>query len=180
MSPHKDNEELVDYYDESGAVIGYCTRKEADDRNLIYPNVIVFVFTPDKRVWIQKRSLSKRHFPGLWDTSACGALAHDEEPAAAANRELQEEMGITAEMHFVKKFLNQFPSEDKQTTYSRMSHIFIGVSSETPAGNDEVEAVAAFEIDELLQEIKQNPDDFVPSFDIEFESAARAYEELIA
>lgn len=173
-----DEDEFVDYYDESGVIIGYCARQEADDRNLIYPNVIVFVFTPDGRVWIQKRSLSKRHFPGLWDTSACGALAHEEDPAAAAARELQEEMGIKADMHFVEKFLNRFPSDDKQTTYARMSHIFIGISGETPTGNDEVEAVAAFEVDELLQEIQQHPENFVPSFDIEFEKAAAAYAKL--
>lgn len=172
-----ESEELVDYY-ESGTIIGICSRKEADDRNLTYPNVIVFIFTPDKRVWIQKRSLSKRHYPGLWDTSACGALAHGEEPIAAAERELFEEMGIKSELSFIEKFLNTFASEDGKSTHSRMSYIFAGMSDETPSGNDEVEAVAAFEIDELLQETEAHPEDFVPSFDIEIRKALSYYQSL--
>lgn len=173
-----DSEEYVDYYDESGNIAGFCTRSEADERNLTYPNVIVFIFTADKRVWIQKRSLSKQHYPGLWDTSACGGVAHTEEPELAAKRELLEEMGIESDLHFVEKFLNTFPSEEGSTTRSRMSYIFIGLSEVTPTGNDEVEAVAVFEVDELLQETKLHPEDFVPSFDIEFEKAVTAYELL--
>lgn len=172
-----ESEELVDYYDDSGQIAGFCTRQEADDRNLTYPNVIVFVFTADGRVWIQKRSLGKRHYPGAWDTSACGALEHNEDPKVAAERELQEEMGISANLLFVEKFLNIFPAEDGVTKRQRMSHIFIGTTDEIPEGNDEVEAVAAFEIDELVQETVKHPEDFVPSFDIELEKAVAAYKQ---
>jgi isopentenyldiphosphate isomerase len=169
------HEELVDYYNESGEVIGTCTRHEADENNYIYPNVIVFLFTHDSRVWIQKRSLTKRHFPGIWDTSACGALAHGEDPLIAAARELEEEMSVQSELTFVEKFLNTFPSEDGTKTYSRISYIFVGVSKDTPKGNHEVEAVAAFDIDQLLVEAAAKPGDFVPSFKLELDKALVGY-----
>lgn len=174
----KKNEEYVDYYNEKGEVIGYCTRAEADLKNYIYPNSIVFVFTPDGRIWIQKRSLTKSHYPGMWDTSACGAIAHNEDPRVAAERELKEEMGIDCSLEFADKFLNTFRGEGDQLTRSRMSHIFIGISDQAPEGNHEVEAVAAFTISELLAEIKQNPQDFMPSFDIELDMALKKYEAL--
>ncbi len=169
-------EELVDYYDVDGNIIGFCTRQEADDRNLTYPNVIVFIFSSVKRVWIQKRALTKRHYPGLWDTSACGALAHLEDPKAAAERELFEEMQVTSDLQFVEKFLNVFPSEDGNEARSRMSYLYFGICDETPAGNHEVEAVAAFDISQLKTELSAKPADFVPSFDIEFLKALKAYE----
>lgn len=175
---NNDTKELVDYFDKSGSIIGTCTRKEADDNNYIYPNVIVFIFTPDGRVWIQKRSLQKRHYPGIWDTSACGALAHDENPKIAAQRELMEEMNIACELTLVEKFINVFPSEDKSFERSRMSFIFIGTSDKIPSGNEEVEAVAAWDIEDLLEEITKNPDGFVPSFDIEIEKALKGYDKL--
>jgi len=171
-------DELVDYYNEQGEVIGFCSRDEADTKNYIYPNVLVFVFTGDKKVWIQKRSLSKRHYPGLWDPSACGALAHNEDARTAAERELLEEMGIACNLTFVEKFLQSFPGEDDQITRSRMSYLFIGISDKTPKGKDEVEAVAAFDSEDLLKEAKIRPEDFVPSFEVEFQKALKGYKSI--
>jgi isopentenyldiphosphate isomerase len=173
-----DDEELVDYYNQEGEIIGFCSRIEADTKNYIYPNAIIFIFTRDKKVWIQKRSLHKRHYAGLWDVSACGAIAHGEDPKTAAKRELEEEMQIKCELEFVEKFLNVFPGEADQVTRSRMSHLYIGITDQTPEGNDEVEAIAAFEADELKEEIRLRPEDFVPSFDIEFLKALKVYEIL--
>lgn len=172
------DEELVDYYDADGNVIGFCTRREADDKNYTYPNAIVFVFTTKQQVWVQRRSFNKRHYPGLWDPSACGALAHGEDPVLAAQRELQEEIGLACDLTFVEAFLNTFPSEDGTETRSRMSHLFIGTCDDTPEWNDEVDAVAAWGIDELLAELAKNPQDFVPSFDVEIEKAVAAYAKL--
>jgi len=170
--------ELVDYYNDAGDIIGFCSRDEADLKNLIYPNVIVFVFTTDKRVWIQKRSMSKSHYPGIWDTSACGALEHDENPLAAALRELKEEIGLNCPLTFVERFLNIFPSEDGSETRRRMSYIFIGICDDNPINNHEVEAVIALDIYELLAKVRANPNDYVPSFDIELEKALKGYEHL--
>lgn len=166
--------ELVDYFDEDGNILGVCTRKEADEKNYTYSNVIVFVFTSDDRVWIQKRSLKKLHYPGIWDVSACGALAHGEDPLRAAERELQEEMKLNCKLKLVEKFLNAFPSEDKKIIRKRMSYLFVGICDDVPEGNHEVEAVAAFTTDELLADVQANPDNFIPSFEIELRKALKA------
>lgn len=168
-----EDQEMVDVYDDDGTVTGTLTRHEADEQNATYGNVIVFVFTTDDRVWLQKRSHLKRHFPGLWDVSACGALAHAEDPLDAAKRELQEEMGIECDLTFVEKFLNLIPSEDGTKTYKRLSHIFVGITEDTPVGNEEVESVIAFEIHDLLREAQLYPERFVPCFSLELEKALK-------
>ena len=68
-------DELVDYYDQKGQVIGQCSREEAEEKNYTTPNAVIFVFTPDSKVIIQKLANSKKHYLGLWDVSACGWFA---------------------------------------------------------------------------------------------------------
>ena len=46
---------------------------------------------------LQKRSAQKDSFPGLYDISAAGHLDPGEDFAAAARRELAEELGVTGE-----------------------------------------------------------------------------------
>jgi isopentenyldiphosphate isomerase len=174
-----DDKELVDYYDPEGNVIGFCSRTEADAKNYTYPNAIIFVFSPDGNAWIQKRSINKKHYPGLWDPTACGAIAHDEDPKLAAERELEEEMQLHCNLQFVEKFLNVFPGEGDQKTRSRMSYIYVGVSSETPKSNHEVEAIAEFDTSELLEKARSNPGDFVPSFEVEYMKALSGYKLLV-
>ena len=48
---------------------------------------------------LQKRSAQKDSFPGLYDISAAGHLDPGEDFAAAARRELAEELGVTLVSH---------------------------------------------------------------------------------
>ena len=48
-------------------------------------------------ILLQKRSMEKESFPGLYDTSSAGHIPAGEEPLPSALRELSEELGIVAE-----------------------------------------------------------------------------------
>lgn len=54
----------------------------------------VWIVTSSGFVLLQRRSLAKRNFPGLWDVSAAGHVAAGETAEAAAIRETMEELGI--------------------------------------------------------------------------------------
>lgn len=174
------SQELVDYYDNSGLVIGTCTRVEAEEKNLTTPNAIIFVFDSLARVLVQKRANTKKHYPGVWDTSACGGLEHGENADVAAERELFEEIGIKCDLHLVDTFLNSFASEDGSLMRTRLSSIFVGVSDDNPSHNDEVESVDRYEYEALLEMADSSPEDFVPSFKIELVKAIAGYEKLLA
>jgi 16S rRNA (adenine1518-N6/adenine1519-N6)-dimethyltransferase len=87
-------EELFDVVDEADAVVGQATRREVHERNLRHRAVHVFVVNRHGELLLQKRSRFKDAHPGVWDSSVAGHLDAGEDYAAAATRELEEEMGI--------------------------------------------------------------------------------------
>jgi len=171
--------ELVDYYDEVGNVLGHCDRHEAEDKNLITPNAIIFVFTKQGDIWLQQRAKNKKHFPGYWDATACGGIQHGEDVLLAATRELEEEAGLTCELHFVERFLNVFPDETGTQMRKRWSSIYVATSSDTPQGNHEVERFQAFTLKELQQFLHEEAKTLLTSLPVEIEKAATGYTALL-
>ncbi len=88
-------EEIFDIVDEQGRVIGSAARSVAHgDPRLIHRSVHVLVLNGRGELFLQKRSLSKDIQPGRWDSSVGGHVDRGEEVAAAAHRELREELGV--------------------------------------------------------------------------------------
>lgn len=54
----------------------------------------VWIVTRSGFVLLQRRSLAKENFPGMWDVSAAGHLSRGESPEQAAVRETKEELGL--------------------------------------------------------------------------------------
>ncbi len=87
-------EEVLDVVDEGDVVVGKATRGEIHRRGHRHRAVHVLVYDPAGRIYVQRRSWTKDCSPGLWDTSAAGHVDHGESYAAAARRELAEELGV--------------------------------------------------------------------------------------
>lgn len=80
--------------DETGAVAGSAPRSVMRRDNL--PHLVVAVLVRDSagRIYVHRRTDSKDVFPGLHDCFAAGCLQAGEEVAAAARREVAEELGV--------------------------------------------------------------------------------------
>jgi 16S rRNA (adenine1518-N6/adenine1519-N6)-dimethyltransferase len=87
-------EEVFDVVDEADEVTGQATRDEVHRQKLLHRAVHVFVVNRHGELLLQKRSRFKDMHPGVWDSSVAGHLDVGEDYAAAARRELEEEMGI--------------------------------------------------------------------------------------
>lgn len=61
--------------------------------------VHICLFNTKGQLLIQQRQLDKDGYPGLWDVTAAGSALTGENSAAAAARELYEEMGIRHDFH---------------------------------------------------------------------------------
>ena len=94
-------EELVDIVDDDDIVIATVTRSEMRSRRLQHRSVGIAVISTDGRLLIHRRSLAKDIWPGWWDIAAGGVVAAGETYEAAARRELEEELGIEAEVEFL-------------------------------------------------------------------------------
>jgi 16S rRNA (adenine1518-N6/adenine1519-N6)-dimethyltransferase len=89
--------------DEQDGVLGDAPRGEVHGNNLRHRAVHIFIFNALGELFLQKRSRWKDRHPRLWDSSAAGHVNAGEEYDAAANRELEEELGISAELSRVAK-----------------------------------------------------------------------------
>ena len=87
--------EYLEIVDADDQVIGLALRSECHGNpQLIHRVAHVLVFDRQGRLLLQKRSMSKDVQPGKWDTSVGGHLDPGETYAAAAAREMFEELGV--------------------------------------------------------------------------------------
>ena len=87
-------EEYVDIIDENNEVVGQEARRIVHKTGLWHRGVHVFLFTPDGRLLVQKRSQTRDTFPGRLDCSVSEHLKVGESYFASAVRGLGEELGI--------------------------------------------------------------------------------------
>ncbi|MCG6553831.1 MAG: NUDIX domain-containing protein [Candidatus Magnetominusculus sp. LBB02] len=88
--------ELLDIVNPEGQVIGQARRNEVHGNNKLLHRVVhVFVFNPEGKLLLQKRSMKKDVAPGVWDTSVGGHVDLGETIEAAVLREMSEELGVT-------------------------------------------------------------------------------------
>jgi isopentenyldiphosphate isomerase len=89
-------DEILDIVDEDDNVVGSDTRENIWKRGLEHNvrAVNIFIFKPDGKLLVPKRSMKKRIYPGCYDFS-CGEQVLSGEPYEnAAARGLSEEIGI--------------------------------------------------------------------------------------
>lgn len=87
-------DEIVDLYDEFGAVVGEATRSLVRAQNLRHGATAVLVRDALGRVYVHRRTTTKDVYPGLLDFAAGGVLRAGENPHDGALREVQEELGV--------------------------------------------------------------------------------------
>lgn len=95
--------EEVDLVDGEDRIIGSASLGECLDRGLLHRAVAVMVSRSDGRLILQQRSRKDRWHPGLWTLSCTGHVKKGETYEGAAARELEEEIGMRAELAFVTK-----------------------------------------------------------------------------
>lgn len=88
-------EEIFDVVDEHDAVIGRETRRRVHLLGLKHRAVHVLVFNARGDLFLQKRSMLKDNWPGVWDSSSSGHVDAGEDYDPCAVRELREELGWT-------------------------------------------------------------------------------------
>ena len=91
-------DELIDILTPEGKSTGKTALKsEAHKNGWFHATVHIWLFTSDEKILLQKRALTKKVFPGLWDISVAGHIAAGEEVLTSAKREVFEEIGLQLE-----------------------------------------------------------------------------------
>ncbi len=93
----QEQEELLEVVTKEGEVIKTLPRSEIHGNPLLIHRVVhVLVFTKKGGLLLQKRSMNKDVAPGKWDTSVGGHVNSGETLTQAMEREMDEELGISA------------------------------------------------------------------------------------
>lgn len=88
-------DELIDILTAEGKATGKTALKsEAHKNGWFHATVHIWLFTADKKILLQKRALTKKVFPGLWDISVAGHIGAGEAVLSSAKREVFEEIGL--------------------------------------------------------------------------------------
>jgi isopentenyldiphosphate isomerase len=85
-------EEIFDVVNHLDEIIDRRPRSEVHRLGLKHRAVHVLIYNAQGELYLQKRSMKKDCFPGVWDSSASGHLELGETYDACAVREVQEEL----------------------------------------------------------------------------------------
>ncbi|MBI2173273.1 MAG: NUDIX domain-containing protein [Candidatus Aenigmarchaeota archaeon] len=156
-------EEYFDIVDENDKIIGRATRKEChSNSSLVHRGVDVLIFDSKGRLLLQKRSMKKDLYPGLWTCSATGHNGIGEGYREAAERELEEELGIRTNLRFLCSYrlCTKVESENLQ--------IFTGVHDGPFHPNrEEVDEVKFFDMPDA-KKMAEDGSNVTPGFVISF------------
>jgi isopentenyldiphosphate isomerase len=87
-------DELVAIVDENNHVTGAVTRREMRAKGLPHRASYIAIFNSRGELHVQRRTMTKDVYPGLFDPVAGGVVQAGESYEESAERELAEEMGI--------------------------------------------------------------------------------------
>jgi isopentenyldiphosphate isomerase len=91
------DDDLLDVVDDQDRIIGTALKSVCHQRGLLHRSVFVFLFI-DGKLALQRRSSKKDVRPNKLTASATGHVVSGESYAAAAKRELREELGVDADL----------------------------------------------------------------------------------
>lgn len=101
-------EEIVPIVDRQDNIVDQVPRSVMRAKGLLHRVTYIFVFHPDGRLFVQKRTRTKDLYPGYYDLAAGGVVCAGETYDDSAAREAREELGIARPLqpHF-KFFFEQ-------------------------------------------------------------------------
>lgn len=87
--------EYFDLIDSDGQPLGQSKPRPHVHRDGDWHRAVdIWVLNSKREVLLQKRSLEKESYPGLWESSCSGHISAGDESLHSAVRELEEELGI--------------------------------------------------------------------------------------
>nr|WP_180201856.1 isopentenyl-diphosphate Delta-isomerase [Pseudomonas sp. SbOxS1]NYU01101.1 isopentenyl-diphosphate Delta-isomerase [Pseudomonas sp. SbOxS1] len=161
--------------DEDDRPVGEMEKLEAHEKGLLHRAVTVYVFNSRHELLLQQRAADKYHCGGLWSNTCCGHPYPGEDTLAAAQRRLEEEMGLSCRLHkgFKLKYrlvVNQGLVEHEY------GHVFYAISDQLPVLNPhEAQAFCYASQRQTQARMLRDPEHFTPWFRHTFARAIKEF-----
>lgn len=160
--------EYVVLVNEQNEKLGLMEKQQAHVAGLLHRAFSVFVFNSKGELLLQQRADDKYHSPGLWTNTCCSHPRDGETYLEGANRRLQEEMGFECELE--EKFHFIYKAELGHQLYEHeLDYVFTGTyDGEININKDEVDDYKWIDMDELIDDMNLNPENYTVWFKIIF------------
>ena len=160
--------EQVILVDQSDSQIGVMEKIEAHRQGLLHRAFSIFLINDSAEMLLQQRAKSKYHSGGLWTNTCCSHPKPGESIDQAAERRLQEEMGIVCDLNPIFQF-NYKSKLDNGMMEHEFDHVYLGKFSGVPEVNEqEVLDWKYFSIPVIQEELEINPQLYSSWFKIAF------------
>lgn len=156
-------DEMVIGVDADDNEIGPISRAEAHNgQGVLHRAFMVLLLDSQGRILIARRSGLKRLWPGIWADSCAGHPLPGQDLAEAANKRLVEELGCSATLTPIGRFIYRAQWGGAGTEYESC-HVFVGrACSEIKPDPAEVSEVEYISREQLDEEIAARRGDFAP------------------
>ncbi|MEW5743858.1 MAG: NUDIX domain-containing protein [Nitrospirota bacterium] len=137
---------MLEIVDEEGRTLGTVPRTEVHGNPALLHKVVhVLVFNDNGELLLQKRSMKKEVAAGKWDTSVGGHVAPLEDLLLAAQREMEEELGVLSEdIRFLYSYIHANPYESELVFTHTCTH-----NGPFSFNRDEIDEVRFWSIGEI-------------------------------
>jgi len=162
-------EEYVILVNENDEAIGQMPKLEAHEKAVLHRAFSVFILNDKGELMLQRRASHKYHSPLLWTNTCCSHQRVGESNVEAGNRRLQEEMGFSAELTDLFRFIYKAPFDNGLTEHE-LDHVLIGNYNGDPQPNPgEVADWKWMRPADVKADMKERPELYTVWFRIIFE-----------
>lgn len=157
----RDDEQVI-AVDEDDNELRFVSRTEAHGHDSILHRAFMTLLIDDEgRLLLCRRSAYKRLWPLIWADSCAGHPLPGEDTEAAAERRLTEELGCSAALSHVGRFVYRTQWADAGFEHE-LCHVFVGHVCAVKPDPAEVAEVELFALGDLALGMLERPDDFAP------------------
>lgn len=158
--------EQVILVNENDEPLGLMEKLEAHQQGILHRAFSVFLFNSKNEMLLQQRAASKYHCPLLWTNTCCSHPRENESNLAAAERRLNEEMGLKTDLSHAFHFIYKAEFSNGLIEHE-LDHVFVGISDTPPIINpEEVNDFKYVSCEWITQDIDANPSMYTPWFKI--------------
>jgi len=159
--------ELLDIINEQDEVIGQAERDEVHKKGLLFRMTYVVFTTPEKRLILQRRSLTKKVNAGRLSMAVIGHVTSGDSYLETAIKESYEETGVIVDPAKLSRLDLSYSNYDEGDYLSNAiralyAYEFDGNVSDLKIEEGEGTGFEMTTLEDLKVAINQNPDSYVP------------------
>lgn len=118
---------------EDGSIVGESSKLAAHKApGHLHLAFSVVLYRPDGRTLLQRRALSKYHFPGAWANACCSHPLPGDDVVASARARVREELGVDCVLEDAGSLIYRAACEHSGLVEHELDHVLVGEIEEEP------------------------------------------------